>query len=61
MSLELAILMQQNRQTDRGNIQIAYRNMNVDTGNEAAQFHLVIFVSNFQYSVFAVHAEGGRT
>jgi hypothetical protein len=35
------ILLQQNRQTDRGNIEIAHRYMNVRIGNgfEAPQFH----------------------
>ncbi len=60
MSLELAILMQQSRQTDHGNIQIAHRNMNVNTGNEAAQFHLVIFVLNFQCSVFCSAGRGKK-
>ncbi len=31
--------LQQNRRTDRGNIWIAHRNMNVEIGNEAKQFH----------------------
>ncbi len=33
------ISLQQNRQTDRGNIQIAHRNINVGIGTEAMQFH----------------------
>jgi hypothetical protein len=36
--LGLPILLQQNRQTDPGNILIAQRNINVVIGNEAAQF-----------------------
>ncbi len=33
------IFLQQNSQTNRGNIEIAHRNMNLGIGNEAAQFH----------------------
>jgi hypothetical protein len=33
------ILLQQNRWTDRGNVQIAHRYLNVGIGNEAEQFH----------------------
>jgi hypothetical protein len=32
------IFLQQNRQTDRGNIEIANRHMNVEIGSESAQF-----------------------
>jgi hypothetical protein len=34
-----SIFLQQNRQTDPGNIDIVHRHMNVGIGNEAAQFH----------------------
>ncbi len=33
------VLLQQNRRTDRGNILIAHRYMNVEIGNEATQFN----------------------
>jgi hypothetical protein len=37
--IDLAILLQPNRQTGSGNIKIAYRYMNVGIGNKAVQFH----------------------
>ncbi len=49
------IFLQQNRQTDQGNLYIAHGNMNVGIGTAAAQVpFLEIFVSNFWYGVFAV-------
>jgi hypothetical protein len=41
------IFLQQNRQTDPGNILIAHRHMNVEIGTEAK--NLGRFVSNFRY------------
>ncbi len=38
LTIGLPILLQENRWTDRGNIQIAQRHMNVETVTEAAQF-----------------------
>jgi hypothetical protein len=35
----MPVLLQPNRQTDPGNIQIALRYMNVEIGNKASQFH----------------------
>ncbi len=37
-AIGLPILLQENRWTDRGNILIAHRRLNVETGYEATQF-----------------------
>ncbi len=38
------IFLLQNRQTDHGNMKIAYRNMNVGIGTVAAQFHFLEYL-----------------
>jgi hypothetical protein len=38
-TIGLPIFQQQNRQSDRGNLQIAHRNKNVGIGTDDAQFH----------------------
>ncbi len=48
--IHLLILLQPNRQTDPGNIEIAHWYMKVGIGTEAVQFFLGIHKSDFQYS-----------
>jgi hypothetical protein len=50
------IFLQQNRQTDRGNIKVAHRHVNVELGLRGRTIpFLGIFVSNFRYCVFAAY------
>jgi hypothetical protein len=56
------IFLQQNRQTDCENKQIAHRHMKVEIGYQAAQFlfweSINGIVSNFRYCVFVVCERG---
>ncbi len=48
----LSILLQENRWTDRGNIKIAHRLMNVEIGTEATQLLLWEYINQSSFAVY---------